>query len=89
MNITPLPGSPRHTLERITAPWVTSGSSPASLRTAAVAWPWPEVASTSPKLGRARQKGASAAQLLTKYEIDPLMGGTSLHSNFVALVKEA
>jgi thiosulfate reductase / polysulfide reductase chain A len=34
-------------------------------------------------------QGADAAQLLTKYETDPLMGGTSLHSNFVTLVKEA
>jgi thiosulfate reductase/polysulfide reductase chain A len=34
-------------------------------------------------------KGANAAQLLTKYETDPLMGGTSIHSNFVTFVKEA
>jgi thiosulfate reductase/polysulfide reductase chain A len=33
-------------------------------------------------------QGANAAQLLTKYETDPLMGGTSLHSNFVTFVKE-
>ncbi len=33
--------------------------------------------------------GASAAQLNTKYETDPLMGGTSIHSNFVTFVKEA
>jgi thiosulfate reductase/polysulfide reductase chain A len=38
---------------------------------------------------RSYLKGASVAQLLTKYEIDPLMGGTSIHSNFVTLVKEA
>ena len=37
MNSTPEPGSPRQTVARITAPWVTSGSSPASLTTAAVA----------------------------------------------------
>ncbi len=37
----------------------------------------------------AYQRGASAAQLNTKYETDPLMGGTSIHANFVTLVKEA
>jgi thiosulfate reductase/polysulfide reductase chain A len=44
---------------------------------------------TTPSQRRAHQAGASAAQLLTKYETDPLMGGTSLHSNFVTFVKEA
>ncbi len=44
---------------------------------------------TSPMLKSAYMKGASVAQLLTKYDIDPLMGGTSLHSNFVSFVKEA
>jgi hypothetical protein len=34
-------------------------------------------------------KGASAAQLTTRYKVDPLMGGTSIHSNFVTFVKEA
>jgi thiosulfate reductase/polysulfide reductase chain A len=33
-------------------------------------------------------KGASVAQLTTRYKTDPLMGGTSLHSNFVTFVKE-
>jgi len=37
----------------------------------------------------AYQRGANAAQLNTKYETDPLMGGTSLHSNFVTFVREA
>jgi thiosulfate reductase/polysulfide reductase chain A len=37
---------------------------------------------------RAHLAGASAAQLTTRYEVDPLMGGTSLHSNFVAFVKD-
>jgi thiosulfate reductase/polysulfide reductase chain A len=37
----------------------------------------------------AYQRGASAAQLNTKYETDPLMGGTSIHANFVTFVKEA
>jgi thiosulfate reductase/polysulfide reductase chain A len=44
---------------------------------------------TSRKLRRAYGQGADAAQLLTKYETDPLMGGTSLHSNFVTLTAEA
>ena len=44
---------------------------------------------TRKELRRANAAGASAAQLLTKYETDPLMGGTSIHSNFVTLVKEA
>jgi thiosulfate reductase/polysulfide reductase chain A len=34
-------------------------------------------------------KGASVAQLTTRYKTDPLMGGTSIHSNFVTFVKEA
>jgi thiosulfate reductase/polysulfide reductase chain A len=33
-------------------------------------------------------KGASVAQLTTRYKVDPLMGGTSIHSNFVTVVKE-
>jgi thiosulfate reductase / polysulfide reductase chain A len=43
----------------------------------------------NPMLKRAYRKGASAGQLNTKYRTDPLMGGTSLHANFVTLVKEA
>jgi thiosulfate reductase/polysulfide reductase chain A len=43
----------------------------------------------SSKLRLAHGRGADAAQLNTKYETDPLMGGTSLHANFVTLVKEA
>jgi thiosulfate reductase/polysulfide reductase chain A len=34
-------------------------------------------------------RGASAAEMLTRYDTDPLMGSTSIHSNFVTLVKEA
>jgi hypothetical protein len=34
-------------------------------------------------------RGASAAGLNTHYVTDPLMGSTSIHSNFVTLVKEA
>ena len=37
--VTPPPGAPRRTVARISAPWVTSGSSPASLTTPAVAAP--------------------------------------------------
>jgi len=44
---------------------------------------------TSKMLTRAYMKGANAAQLTTKYVTDPLMGGTSIHSNFVTFVKEA
>jgi thiosulfate reductase/polysulfide reductase chain A len=44
---------------------------------------------TAKRMRRSHLAGASASQLLTKYEIDPLMGGTSLHSNFVTFVKEA
>ena len=33
-------------------------------------------------------KGANATQLTTRYVTDPLMGGTSIHSNFVTFVKE-
>ena len=34
-------------------------------------------------------KGASDAQLITRYEIDPLMGGTAMNVNFVTLETEA
>jgi thiosulfate reductase/polysulfide reductase chain A len=44
---------------------------------------------TNPMMAAAHRKGASAAQLTTKYRTDPLMGGTSIHSNFVTFVPEA
>ncbi len=44
---------------------------------------------TNKGLKRAYLKGASAAQLNTRYQVDPLMGGTSIHGNFVAFEKEA
>jgi thiosulfate reductase/polysulfide reductase chain A len=44
---------------------------------------------TSPMLKSAYQKGASASQLNTRYKVDPLMGATSIHQNFVAFEKEA
>ena len=43
---------------------------------------------TNKMLKGAYLKGASAADLVTRYATDPLMGSTSIHSNFVALVKE-
>jgi thiosulfate reductase/polysulfide reductase chain A len=43
----------------------------------------------APMLKRANGKGASAAGLNTRYATDPLMGATSIHGNFVQLVKEA
>jgi thiosulfate reductase/polysulfide reductase chain A len=44
---------------------------------------------TSRMLKGAYLKGASDAELTTKYVTDPLMGGTSIHSNFVTFVKES
>jgi thiosulfate reductase/polysulfide reductase chain A len=44
---------------------------------------------TSKMLKSAYLMGASAAQLNTRYKVDPLMGGTSIHQNFVTFVKEA
>jgi thiosulfate reductase / polysulfide reductase chain A len=44
---------------------------------------------TNPALKSAYQKGASVAGLTTKYKTDPLMGGTSIHSNFVTFMVEA
>jgi hypothetical protein len=44
---------------------------------------------TNPMLKSAYRKGASSAKLNTRYKVDPLMGGTSIHGNFVTLVKEA
>jgi thiosulfate reductase/polysulfide reductase chain A len=43
----------------------------------------------NPMAKAAYLKGASTARLNTRYKVDPLMGGTSLHGNFVTLVKEA
>jgi thiosulfate reductase/polysulfide reductase chain A len=45
--------------------------------------------SRNPMRKSAFQRGASAAQLTTRYVTDPLMGGTSINSNFVTFVKEA
>ena len=43
---------------------------------------------TNPALKSAYQRGASVAGLTTKYKTDPLMGGTSIHSNFVTFMVE-
>jgi thiosulfate reductase/polysulfide reductase chain A len=40
---------------------------------------------TSKMLRRAVGRGASDAQLITRYEVDPLMGGTGMNVNFVTL----
>jgi thiosulfate reductase/polysulfide reductase chain A len=45
--------------------------------------------SRNPMRKSAFQRGASAGQLTTRYVTDPLMGGTSINSNFVTFVKEA
>ena len=44
---------------------------------------------TSKMLRRALGRGASDAQLVTRYETDPLMGGTGMNVNFVTLETEA
>jgi thiosulfate reductase / polysulfide reductase chain A len=40
---------------------------------------------TSVRLRRAAGRGASDAQLITRYDTDPLMGGTGMNVNFVTL----
>lgn len=40
---------------------------------------------TAKGLKRAYRKGASDSKLLTRYKIDPLMGGTALNDNFVTV----
>jgi thiosulfate reductase/polysulfide reductase chain A len=45
--------------------------------------------STAKRLSRAFGKGASDARLTTRYEIDPLMGGTAMNVNFVVIETEA
>jgi len=44
---------------------------------------------TSKTLHRARGRGASDAQLLTRYLTDPIMGGTGMNCNFVTFEFEA
>ncbi len=42
---------------------------------------------TSGRLRQAVGKGADDAALITRYKVDPLMGGTALRGNFVRLEK--
>jgi thiosulfate reductase/polysulfide reductase chain A len=35
------------------------------------------------------KKGASDAELITRYKIDPLMGGTGMNVNFVSIERGA
>jgi len=44
---------------------------------------------TAVRLRRAYGKGASDAQLVTRYATDPLMGGTAMNLNFVTIQAEA
>ena len=44
---------------------------------------------TRKAMTNAYMRGANATQLATRYVVDPLMGGTSIHSNFVTFVKES
>ncbi len=44
---------------------------------------------TSKRLFNAYMKGASDSKLVTKYEIDPIMGGTGMNVNFVTFAREA
>jgi thiosulfate reductase / polysulfide reductase chain A len=44
---------------------------------------------TTRRLTRALNKGASDAQLVTRYETDPIMGGTGMNVNFVTIEAEA
>ena len=44
---------------------------------------------TAQRLRRAVGKGASDAQLITKYTVDPVMGGTAMNLTFVSLEAEA
>ena len=44
---------------------------------------------TARGLRHTRGKGASDAQLVTRYRTDPLMGGTAMNVNFVTLEPEA
>jgi thiosulfate reductase/polysulfide reductase chain A len=43
---------------------------------------------TSKMLRRAHGRGASDSQLITRYQTDPLMGGTGMNVNFVTLEKQ-
>ena len=44
---------------------------------------------TNKMLKSAYLQGGERRRAHTRYKTDPLMGGTSIHSNFVTFVKEA
>jgi len=44
---------------------------------------------TDKRLSRAYGRGASDAELITKSNIDPVMGGTGMRVNFVTFLTEA
>lgn len=44
---------------------------------------------TAPGLRQALGKGASTSEMVTRYTVDPLMGGTAVNVNFVTLEKES
>lgn len=43
----------------------------------------------SPRLSRAHRSGADDQQLITRYKVDPICGGTGMRVNFVKIIKEA
>jgi thiosulfate reductase/polysulfide reductase chain A len=43
---------------------------------------------TDKKLSRAFGKGVSDSEMITKVQIDPIMGGTGLRGNFVTFITE-
>ena len=42
---------------------------------------------TAKRLGYAYNRGASDSQLVTRYKVDPIMGGTGMNVNFVNIVR--
>ncbi len=43
----------------------------------------------SPRLTKAHGRGADDQQLITRYKVDPITGGTGMRVNFVKIIKEA
>lgn len=43
----------------------------------------------APRLSRAHKSGADDQQLITRYKVDPITGGTGMRVNFVKIIKEA
>jgi thiosulfate reductase/polysulfide reductase chain A len=43
----------------------------------------------SERLSRAHKRGADDQQLITRYKVDPITGGTGMRVNFVKIIKEA